>query len=56
MSLEYAWEKVQEAILGMAVSRETMRYRLYHAYVSHLIRIKEDDLPPDCIPIYQALK
>jgi hypothetical protein len=56
MSLDYAYEKFLNAVLGMAQSRKKLRERIEDAYVYNIIHIRDEDLPDDCLDDLRALK
>jgi heptaprenylglyceryl phosphate synthase len=47
MARDYAWEKLFNAVLGMARSERSLHERLKNAYWDHIMHIKPDDLPDD---------
>jgi hypothetical protein len=57
MGLEYAWEKLTIAVMGMAASPESIHERIASAYVGSLIRIDPGQhLPPDLRPLFEEIR
>jgi hypothetical protein len=56
MAIDYAYEKMFNAILRMVTSSHSLQDRLADAYVHHIASIEPArDLPPDCIHLYRAI-
>ncbi len=55
MDLEYAWEKLYDAVLGMAKSPAALRERIRDAYVGGIMLLEADDLPPELRPRLEEL-
>jgi len=60
MNIGYAWEKMYNAVLGMAVSPATLQERIADAYTGNIIRLiypgAGDDLPEDIKPMLAEIK
>lgn len=54
--MNYAFEKLMNAVLTLAKSKETHQDRLANAYLSGLLLIRPDDLPEDIREDFFELK
>lgn len=49
MHMNYAREKLHSAVIGMAVSAQSIQRRVCDAYIYNLIHIRPDGLPADFV-------
>ena len=59
--VDYAWEKLHTAVLGMARSEDSLQVRLAYAYIGGLINIRpeetlSEDLHPNMAEIHAAFR